>query len=77
MKNKSCTFASSKQRTILMFFVCVAIFIATNTAIYADNIRLSISNSCCASKPVIVLCKTGKDSLSSYIYLIFHLCKGQ
>jgi hypothetical protein len=60
------TFASSKQRTILRFLGCVAVFFATNTAGYADNIRLSISNGCCASKPVIVLCKTEKGSLSSF-----------
>jgi hypothetical protein len=59
------------ERTILRILVCVTIFIATNTADYAVNIRLSISNGCCASKPVIVLSETEKGSLSSFEYFNF------
>ena len=68
---KSSIFAAFKARTILRLFVCVAVFFATNTAGFAAEYRLSISNGCCAAKPVIVLARTEKDSLSSFKYFNF------
>jgi hypothetical protein len=64
-------FAASKQQAIFTVIVCAAIFVAVDTAFHAAEIRLSISNGCCASMPVIVCCKTGKDSLSSFTYFNF------
>ena len=67
MKNrirKNSTFAAFTQRTILTF-VCTAIFIASYTA-EAAQYRVSISNGCCTSKSVIVLCGMERDTLSSF-----------
>jgi hypothetical protein len=65
------TFAPSSEKTILWLLGCVAVFFATNTALYAAEIRLSIFNGCCASKPVIVFSEMKKDSLSSFKYFNF------
>jgi hypothetical protein len=70
MKNFS-IFAASSPKTILLVFVCVAIFVATNTASYAAETGLPIHNSCCALKPVIVFGEMWKGSLSSFKYFSF------
>jgi hypothetical protein len=62
----TCTFALPLPKEIFVGFVCAAIFIASNTAKYADNIRLPIHNGCCALKPVIFFGETWKGSLSSF-----------
>jgi hypothetical protein len=64
-------FAASSPKTILLVFVCVAIFIATNTALYAAETGLPIHNNCCALKPVIVFGEMWKGSLSSFKYFNF------
>jgi hypothetical protein len=71
-----CIFAAFLTGTILRFFVCAAIFIAANTALHAAEIRLSISNGCCAAKPVIVPVRTERDSLSPFIYSNFSFMTG-
>jgi len=71
MKNKVFTFAAFTTRTIFKAIVCVVIFIATNTALYAVNNRLPNFDGCCAAKPVIVLVGTEKGSLSSFRYFNF------
>jgi hypothetical protein len=62
----SSIFALFSEGTILRLFVCVAFLFATNSAGFAVEYRLSISDDCCASKPVIVPSKTERGSLSSY-----------
>jgi hypothetical protein len=76
-QKKGCTFVPSSPKTTLMVFVCVAFFIATETAGYAANIRLSIFNGCCATKPVIVFGEMKKGSLSSFNKFNFSSCQRQ
>ena len=71
MKNKVFTFAAFTERTILLNLVCVAIFVASHTALNATKYRLSISDGCCTTRSVIVLSGTEKDSLSSFKYFNF------
>ncbi|MDR2683784.1 MAG: hypothetical protein LBB53_00170 [Prevotellaceae bacterium] len=68
---KLITFAVFLTKTILTVMVCVAFFIAANTALYAAENRLSNSNGCCALKPVIVFVKMKGDSLSYLLNFSF------
>jgi hypothetical protein len=72
MKNKNCIFAASIPQTIFLAFVCVAIFIATYSAVNAANIGYQFPVDCCTAKSVIVCGRTGGDSLSFINTLIFH-----
>ena len=71
MKNKSDIFAAFKPRTILLNLVSAVFFIAANTALYAADIRLSISNGCCTARSVIVLGGMERDSLSPFKHFSF------
>ena len=66
MKNKVFIFATSKQRTNFLTLVSVVFFIATWTAAKAENHGYH-SNSYYTTRSVIVLCKTEKGSLSSFL----------
>lgn len=75
MKNKSITFVAFLQGTNLLVLVCVAVFIATITAINAANIGY-LSDGRYATKPVIVPCRTEKGSLSLFKYFNFSFMQG-